>query len=117
MQNYIRNTLRDGFLAKENASVAVYNATSVAGLATAKAAVLKSYGYNVTTVTNAPSATNPATTTIVDLTAGKDKYTRHYLEGRFNITAVSSVPSSSGITPPAGTNFVIILGRDAATSN
>ncbi|HEU5004913.1 MAG TPA: LCP family protein [Candidatus Saccharimonadales bacterium] len=115
--NYIRNTLRDGFLAKENAKVTVYNATDKVGLANSKASLLKSYGYTVTTVGNTATVTNQATTTVVDLTKGKDKYTRHYLEERFGVTAKTSIPSGSGINPPQGTDFVIILGEDAATSS
>lgn len=114
--NYIRNTLRDGFLAKENAKIAVYNATDKAGLANSKAALLESFGYLVTKVDNTAQVTNPAVTTVVDLTHGKDKYTRHYLDQRFGVTAKGSVPSSAGVTPPAGTDFVIILGKDVATS-
>jgi LCP family protein required for cell wall assembly len=115
IQNYVRNALRDGFLAKENATVAVYNATSVPGLATKKATELKSFGYNVPTIDNAPTS-NPSTTVVVDFSKGVDKYTRHYLEGRFGVTARTSLPAGSGITPPAGTTFVIILGEDAANS-
>lgn len=115
VQDYVRNALRDGFIAKENARVAVYNATKTAGLANAKANVLKSYGYNVTTVDNAPVQSSPAKTVVVDLT-NKNKYSRHYLETRFNTAAASKVPASSGITPPVGTDFVIILGEDATTS-
>jgi LCP family protein required for cell wall assembly len=114
--NYIRNTLRDGFLAKEDARVAVYNATDRAGLAGTEADVLKSYGYRVTTVGNTASVTNPAHTVLIDLTKGKDKYTRHYLEQRFGLSARTSLPKDAGVTPPAGTNFVIILGEDVNTS-
>ncbi len=114
--DYIRNTLRDGFLAKENAKLAVYNATDTPGLATSKANLLKSYGYTVTTVDNTASVTDPATTTIVDLTKGKDKYTRHYLEERFGVTAKTSLPANAGVKPPVGTDFVIILGEDVTTS-
>lgn len=117
MTNFIRSTLRDGFLAKENAGVAIYNATNTAGLATSQSDLLKSYGYSVTTVDNTATATNPAKTTLVDLTNGKDKYTRHYLENRYNTNAVSKVPASFGITPPVGTNFVIILGEDVTTTH
>ena len=116
IQGYVRNALRDGFIAKENASIAVYNATSVVGLAASKANLLKSYGYNITAVANAPTATNPTTTTLVDFTKGKAKYTRHYLEGRFGVTARNSLPANSGLTPPVGTTFVIILGNDVANS-
>lgn len=115
LQNYVRNTLKDGFIAKENSKVAIYNATNIAGLATKKADELKSYGYNVPTITNAPT-TNPPTTVIVDLSKGKDRFTRHYLEKRFGVSARGSVPGNAGITPPLDTTFVIILGEDAANS-
>jgi LCP family protein required for cell wall assembly len=117
IQNYIRNTLKDSYLAQENASVAVYNATSVAGVATAQSNILKSYGYNVTTVDNSPAPTNPATTTIVDLSKGVNKYTKHYLQKRYGVSVVSKVPSQFAITPPTGTSFVIILGKDVAHSS
>lgn len=116
IQNYVHNAIKDSFIAKENSQIAIYNATSVNGLATSSANKLKSFGYNVTTVDNTPSTTNPATTTIVDLSKGADKYTRHYLEERFGVKAVTSMPKNSGVTPPSGTTFVIILGRDAANS-
>ncbi|MBA3757578.1 LCP family protein [Candidatus Saccharibacteria bacterium] len=115
IQNYIRNALRDSFIAKENSSIAVYNATSTVGLAAKKANELKSYGYNITTVDNA-KATDPATTIIVDLTKGSHKYTKNYLEDRFGVTVRSSMPVGSGLTPPVGTNFVIILGEDVTDS-
>ena len=117
IQNYVHNTLKDSFIAKENSQIAIYNATTINGLAAASADKLRSYGYNVTIVDNTPSATNPSTTTIVDLSRGADKYTRHYLEQRFNVKAVTSMPKNTGVTTPAGTTFVIILGRDAANSS
>jgi LCP family protein required for cell wall assembly len=116
INNYVRNALKDGFIAKENAQVAVYNATDTVGLATKQANVLKSYGYNVTTVSNTASSTNPNTTKIIDLSGGKNKYTQNYLQERFDVKATNSLPSSFGITPPQGTSFVIILGEDVANS-
>ncbi len=115
INDYVRRALRDGFLAKENASVAVYNATDVGGVATREANTLKSYGYNVTTIENAPKTTNPLKTTVVDLTKGKNKYTKNYLQQRFGVSVVSKVPSETGITPPVGTAFVIIIGQDVAS--
>ena len=117
VQYYIRNTLKDSFIAKENASVAIYNATDVAGAATAQSNLLKSYGYNVTKIGSTPAPTNPDRTTIVDLSKGIDKYTRHYLEKHYGVATVSKIPSQFGITPPAGTSFVIILGKDVANSS
>jgi LCP family protein required for cell wall assembly len=117
IQSYVRNALKDSFLAKENSQIAIYNATTINGLAGLSANKLRSYGYNVTVVDNAPTASNPPTTTIVDFSKGKDKYTRNYLEKRFKVTSVRSMPANSGLSPPPGTTFVIILGRDAAASN
>lgn len=115
IQAYVRTAFKDAQIARENSSIAVYNATSNVGLAAKKADELKSYGYNITTVDNA-RITDPATTVIVDLTKGSHKYTRHYLESRFGVTTRTTMPPEAAITPPTGTNFVIILGEDAATT-
>ncbi|OGL36617.1 hypothetical protein A3E49_01230 [Candidatus Saccharibacteria bacterium RIFCSPHIGHO2_12_FULL_49_19] len=116
LQAFLRTSLRDSFLAKENASVAVYNATSTDGLATEQADLLRSYGYNVTIVDSAPSLTNPTKTTVVDLSSGADRYTRNYLERRYGVAAVEKIPADTGIAVPQGTKFVIILGHDAEAS-
>jgi len=117
IHTYLHQSLKDGLLTKENASVAIYNATGTAGLASDEADTLKEYGYNVTKIDSAPNATDPQTTVLVDLSKGVDKYTKHYLEGRLGVTAVSKVPSDFGITPPLGAKFVIILGEDASAAS
>jgi LCP family protein required for cell wall assembly len=117
IHKFLHSELKDGLILKENAHVAVYNATDTSGLATAQSALLKEYGYNVTKTDSPANATNPATTTIVDLTKGKDKYTRNYLQKRYGVTVTEKMPSDLGITPPTDANFVIILGEDVATSN
>ncbi len=114
IQNYVRNTLRDPYLSKENAAVTVLNGTSVAGLAGLEGDKLKSYGYNVINVSTAPTETYDKTI-IVDLTAGKKPFTKHYLEQRLNATTVTKLPDSTIQAP--GADFVVILGQDAATSS
>jgi len=109
IQTFVRSNLKDGYLIKENAQVSVLNGTSTAGIATTKANELKSYGYNVTKVDNAPTSTYDKTV-IVDLTNGVDKYTRHYLESRFGVKAVTALPDTT--IQPGQANFVIILGKD-----
>lgn len=116
IHTFLRSSLRDGLITKEHAPVAVYNATSTAGLATSEANLLKVYGYNIKTIDNSPNATDPATTILVDLSKGADKYTLHYLQDRLGVTAVSHVPSDFGINPPASAKFVIILGEDASAT-
>lgn len=114
---FLHSSLKDGLLLKENAHIAIYNATDTGGLATAQSAKLKEYGYNVTKTDSSTTSTNPPNTIIVDLTHGKDKYTLNYLQARYGVTAVTKLPGDLGITPSADTNFVIILGEDVANSN
>jgi LCP family protein required for cell wall assembly len=110
INSFIRNKLRDGYLAKENANVTVLNGTDTPGLASKKADELKSYGYNVGTVADAPTHSYQHTV-IVDLTNGKDKYTQNYLEKRFKLKVVHKLPDTT--IQPGTANFVIILGQDA----
>lgn len=112
IQNYVRNTLKDGFIQNENASIAIYNGSDINGLAGTKANDLKSFGYNITTIANAPSP--QAQTILVDLTNGSKKYTKHYLEKRLSVTANGTIPA--GINVPQGTDFVIILGKNESSN-
>jgi len=112
IQNYVRNTLRDGYLKSENANVVVLNGTDTAGLATTKANLLKSYGYNVTLVGDAPTK-DYQNTHLVDLTKGVKKYTKTYLEKRLGITAETKLPDET--IPTTGVDFVIIVGSNEAT--
>jgi hypothetical protein len=114
IQSFVRNALRDAFLEKEDATIAVYNGTDTNGLAATKADELRSFGYRVDTVANAPTK-GYTKTILVDLTGGQKRYTKHYLEQRYGVTAVTSVPAESGIT--AGTaEFVVIIGQDVANT-
>ena len=113
IQAFIRTQLKDGHILKENAKVLVLNGTATPGLATAKAAELTSYGYNVVATAVAPHL-GWVNTTVVDLSQGKDKYTRNYLEQRYNVKAVTSLPDTSIQTN--GADFVIILGSDVTTT-
>lgn len=113
IKKFVSSTFVDGFIKKENAGVVVLNGTSSSGLATTKADVLKSYGYNVLQVGDAPdkSTTN---TIVVDLKKKDTKYTKRYLELRYKTAVVTDLPD--GITVPENADFVIILGRNE-TSN
>jgi hypothetical protein len=113
IQNFVRNTLRDGYLRKENANIAVFNGSNISGLAGKRATELKSFGYNITTVDNAPTK-NYTQTVLVDFTGGKKKYTQHYLEQRLKVTAVTQLPDSN--INPNGADFVIILGQNESSN-
>lgn len=109
IHNFIRNTLRDPYIAKENAAITLLNGTTMPGLATTKSTELKSFGYNVTKIGDAPTQAY-ANTTIVDMTKGKKPYTRNYLEKRFGAKSVTKLPDSA--IQATGADFVIILGQD-----
>lgn len=114
IQNYIRNTLKDPYLAKENAGIMVLNGTNTPGLASAQGDKLKSYGYNVVKVDTAPTQTYQ-TTTIIDLTAGKKPYTKNYLEKRLEAKTVTKLPDPN--IQATGADFVIILGQDETANS
>lgn len=115
IRSYVRNTLRDGYLAKENAAVMVLNGTETPGLATQKADILKSYGYTVGAVGDAPTK-NYADTVIVDLTKGKKPFTAQYLKKRLGVSKVkTSLPDTA--IQPQNADFVIILGEDETTNS
>jgi LCP family protein required for cell wall assembly len=109
IKNYIRNALKDGFLREEDATIAVYNGTNTGGLAGRKATDLRSYGYNINVVADAPTK-NYTKTILVDLRNGQKKYTKNYLEKRLGVTAVTSMPDNT--INPGNADFVIILGAN-----
>jgi LCP family protein required for cell wall assembly len=113
IQSYVRNTLRDSFLKSENANVIVLNGTNTPGLATLKSTELKSYGYNVTQVADAPTKAYTKTI-LVDMTKGVKKYTKNYLEKRLGVTATTSLPDPAIV--PGTADFVIILGSNEASA-
>lgn len=114
IQNYVRNALKDGFIANENAKIVILNGTTIPGLATKKSDELKSYGYNITSVGTAPTQ-NYTNTILVDLRGGNKKYTKRYLEQRLKLTTVNSLPDPKII--PGDADFVILLGQNESVSN
>jgi LCP family protein required for cell wall assembly len=112
IQNYIHSQIKDGYILKENAKVMAYNGTTLPGVATATAATLKSYGYNVIGAANTPN-TGWTQSYVVNLTGG-NKYTQHYLEQRYKVKAVTKMPDATIATN--GADFVIIVGSDEATT-
>lgn len=112
IQAYVRNRLKDSYLASENASVVVLNGTNISGLATRTSDDLKSYGYNIAQAADAPTH-DYQKTVIVDLRNGAKKYTKNYLEKRFGSTAVGSLPDPN--INPGTADFVIILGQNEQT--
>ena len=104
IQAYVRSQLKDGYLVKENASVYIVGATDE--LRTQTEQTLKEYGYTV--AGSSVAAQVPTGMTIVDMSKGAAPYTLHYLQDRYGLAAITSLPT--GIKVPNGTQFVIIAG-------
>ncbi len=108
IQNYVRNTLKDGFIRKENASILVLNGTETPGLATTTSDTLKSYGYNVIGTGDAPTK-GYTVTQVINLKGRDKKYTQRYLELRFKTSAGKKLPE--GVLNTQNADFVIIVGK------
>jgi LCP family protein required for cell wall assembly len=109
IRSFVRNSLKDGFIRNENATIMVLNGTNIPGLAGRRANDLKSYGYNISAIADAPTK-GYTHTILVDLRNGSKKYTKRYLEQRLGTTAVTSLPDNS--INPGNADFVIILGNN-----
>lgn len=107
VKSYIRSKIIDGYILKEKPTITVLNATGKPGAAKKRADELKSYGYNVLQVADAPNS-NLTSTTLVDKTGGAKKYTKRYLELRFNTKAVKDI-SGMDLTPYTS-DYVVVIG-------
>jgi polyisoprenyl-teichoic acid--peptidoglycan teichoic acid transferase len=114
IQAYVRNKLKDPYLSQENAGILVLNGTDTMGLAGIKSDQLKTYGYNVLAVGDAPTSAYPKTQ-IIDLTNGKKPFTKNYLEKRFKVKATTKLPEATIQTQ--GADFVIILGQNETANS
>ena len=109
VKKFVRLKLKDGFIIKENPTIIVLNASGKAGAATKRADELKSYGYNVIQVADAPVSNVPVTQ-LIDTTKGAKKYTKRYLELRFNTQAVGK---ADGVDiSPYIADYIVIIGQN-----
>ncbi len=112
IRSYVRNTIRDPFLKRENARVIVLNGTTIPGVAAATEEELKSYGYNVVGVGNAPDQGTYPNTLLLKVSDAETPFTESYIKKRLNleITALNK----EGIPTSETADFVIIVGEDEA---
>jgi LCP family protein required for cell wall assembly len=109
VKKFVRLKLKDSFIIKENPTIIVLNASGKSGAATKRAEELKSYGYNVIQVADAPISNVPVTQ-LIDTTKGAKKYTKRYLELRFNTQAVSGVDGLD--TTPYIADYIVVIGQN-----
>jgi LCP family protein required for cell wall assembly len=110
IQRYVRSIFIDGFIKKEAASIDLLNGSGVDSIATLKADELRSYGYTLAMIGNAPSS-DYASTRLYDLSDGSAPFTKRYLEQRFSTVALSANQLPVGLN--SDSKFVIIIGKDA----
>jgi LCP family protein required for cell wall assembly len=110
IRTFVHTNMRDSYINKENASVQVFNASGTEGLAQKETDDLRSYGYNLLEPESLSLVSRPENKVLlIDLTDGRQKYTKHYLENRLGTTAIKEMPE--GVTNSSNAEFVIILVR------
>jgi hypothetical protein len=107
----IKRKLSSDPVIQEEANIVVLNGSGVAGVAATESDKLKSQGFIVSGMDNAPEGTY-ADVEIYQI--GTDKTaTKAKLESIFGVTAKTTAPP---VTVAEGTNFVVIFGK-ARTTN
>lgn len=127
---YARSNMIDPFIKKEAPTVAVYNGSGRAGVATNVADILTSLGYKV--LIKETSQSPQSATSVVKQTTTDHIFTDHFLSLRFKTTITTNLPSnvvppttntttSSGSTAnstqPPKPDYVIVLGADFSIPN
>jgi len=100
-----KNIFKDQSIANEAASLAVYNGTTTAGLATKASESLKALDYNIQYVGSAQTLTYP-TTVIYDYTNGAKPKTIAALEKYFNVKSEKKTGEYSD------NDIEVIIGND-----
>jgi LCP family protein required for cell wall assembly len=111
IQAFVKQQTSSNPVVREDASVAVLNATSSSGLASAERTKLKVKGLNVTAIGDAMS--NQATTTIIDNSNGKKSSTRTLLGQIFGNHFTTTNPYAGMYNDP---DFIVLVGSDQATT-
>ncbi len=107
IKEYVRTLMVDSYIKDEAAKVSVLNGTGEPGLAGDTADLLRSYGYDVVNVNNAPNQ-NYTQTVIFNYTGDENPYTLRYLEKRFGVQAKRR--QNTGQNTPH--DIEIVLGSD-----
>lgn len=112
IQAFLDTILIDAFLRREAPKVDVYNGSGVAGVATAQSELLKSLGYTIGKVADAPKQSYTSTV-IYDINGSAKPRTKELLQKRYNVT-VQSADQMPKKLQNTDADFVIIIGQDNA---
>jgi len=116
IQYAVQNIFETSAIARENATIAVYNGTGTEGLARTTANNLKSLDYDVETIGNASAQ---LTTIIYDLTGGNKPKSVEALQEKIGGTVKTILPPSiqTLLDPENPVDILIILGSDFTEQN
>jgi LCP family protein required for cell wall assembly len=107
MQHYIQQLISNNPVVRENAPLALLNATSDSGLAGRQKIVAETKGLNITNIGDAlPKLTQ---TEIIDNSRGKYAATKSYLKTLYNASFATN-PTYTSYYPNDA--FIVILGQD-----
>lgn len=109
---FLRKKLSNDKIVREEANVALYNATGVEGYAGTQSERLTAKNFTITTVANAPAGTYDAVE-IYDVSKGKNPATSAKLASIYGIT-VQQADAPFYIAPE--TDFVVIFAQAKTTS-
>lgn len=104
VQRIAHSVFTDPYIRKEAAGIEVLNGTGTVGVARELELDLKSRGYNVVNIDNAPTVT---TTTIYDYSGGATPFTARLLSERLNIQLT---PATRPADAEATVQFRVVLG-------
>lgn len=112
IQAFLKKKLSSDPVVREEAGIVVLNGSGVAGVGTTEAGKLKSQGFTISDVDNAPDGTygDVEIYQVGDIKSG----TKTKLESMFKVKVKTTAPP---VAVDEKTNFVIIFGKDRSTSN
>lgn len=112
IQAFVRQQTSSNPVVRENASIAVLNATNISGLASQERTKLRIKDLNVTAIGDA--MTNQATTTIIDNSGGKKQSSRQALINLFGNHVTTTNPYAGMYNNP---DFIVLIGNDQAATS
>jgi len=107
IQAYVKKKLSSNPVVREEAKISVFNGSGTAGIGQKEADKLTTEGFTITKISNAPAGTYEPVE-VYQIGEGMPG-TKAKLESYFGITVKTTTPP---VSSAAGTNFVVIIGKD-----
>ena len=112
LKAYIKKKLSSDPVVREEAKIVVLNGSGVAGVGLTEANSLEAKGFTITDIDNAPAGTY-ASVEIYQIGKGMSA-TKAKLESMYKVKVKTTAPPVDVV---AGTNFVVIVGKESSSKN